>query len=126
MGTWCRWLRAIRGRLKLNIDGSTRIGDITGGSVIRDEIGNLVASFSYYYGQGTIMLAEFKALHDGLSLCNAMEIGNWILNMIPRWWLQLYISRTPIAGHIFRFFEGASLIGGRLLRLAISFAKLIG
>lgn len=78
-GTWCRWVRPSRGRYKLNVDGSARNGEITGGEVIRDEHGNLVASFSHYYGQGTIMRVEFTALLDGLSLCNAMEL--WELDM---------------------------------------------
>lgn len=78
-GTWCRWTRRSWGRNKLNVDRSARNGEIVGGGVIRDEFGNLVASFSYYYGQGTIICAEFMALLDGLSLCNAMEL--WELDI---------------------------------------------
>lgn len=78
-GTWCCWSRPSRGRHKLNVDGSARNGEITGGGIVRDDCGNLVASFSYYYGQGTIMKAEYLALLDGLSLCTALEI--WDLDV---------------------------------------------
>lgn len=54
-------------RYKLNVDGSARDGDITGGGVIRDADGNMVAGFSYFYGQGTIMRAELS-------------------KVTPRWW----------------------------------------
>lgn len=77
--TWCRWMRPIRGRYKLNVDGSARNGDITGGGIIRDEFGNMMAGFSYFYGRGTIMRAEYLALLDGLSMCNNMEI--WELDI---------------------------------------------
>lgn len=66
-------------RYKLNVDGSARDGDITGGGVIRDADGNMVAGFSYFYGQGTIMRAEYLALLDGLSMCHSMEI--WELDI---------------------------------------------
>lgn len=33
-----------------------------------------MASFSNYYGHGTIMRVEFSALLDGLFLCNALEL----------------------------------------------------
>lgn len=53
---------------------SARQGEITGGGVIQDDCGNLVVSFSYYYGQGTIMHLEYMALLDGLELCSAMDL----------------------------------------------------
>lgn len=45
-----------------------------GGGVIRDAMGRFVAIFSLYYGQGTIMMAEFLALRYGLELCKSVGI----------------------------------------------------
>lgn len=60
-GTWCRWERPLLS-CKLNIDGSARGDDITGGGVLRNTMGRVIASFSHYFGQGTITMAEFLAL----------------------------------------------------------------
>lgn len=44
-------------RYKLNIDRSACNGIITGGAVIRDAMGKVVAIFTSYYEQGTDMMA---------------------------------------------------------------------
>lgn len=124
-GTWCRWVRPSRGRYKLNVDGSARNGEITGGEVIRDEHGNLVASFSHYYGQGTIMRVEFTALLDGLSLCNAMEL--WELDMECRSKVvvtQPCWTKEHQAGLTSRYLVDAWLVGGTILVYDIFFLKL--
>lgn len=74
-GEWCQWKRPRRARYKLNVDGSARNDYITCGGVIRDEMGNAIVLFSYYYGEGTIMEAEYMALIDGLELCTSMGLS---------------------------------------------------
>lgn len=47
---------------KLNVDGSAREGECSGGGIIRDGHGYLVVAFSVFYGPGTNNFAEFCAV----------------------------------------------------------------
>lgn len=56
------------GLYKLNVNGSARREETSGGGIINNHKGDLVAAFSSFYGHGTNNNAEFNALHDGLRL----------------------------------------------------------
>lgn len=77
IGRWCQWQRPTTGYHKLNADGSARDGVITGGGVVRDEQGKLIAAFSSFYGNGTNNESEFLALKVGVELCNHSICRMW-------------------------------------------------
>lgn len=57
---------------KLNIDGSSvgNPGPAGGGIVLRDFFGNVVVAKAEYFGTGTCLFAELKALLLGLQHCH--------------------------------------------------------
>ncbi|MQL97884.1 hypothetical protein Taro_030581 [Colocasia esculenta] len=54
----------------LNVDGASNgnPGYCGGGGCIRDSHGNFICGFAFFYGSGSSILAEARALHDGLQL----------------------------------------------------------
>ncbi|KAL3509794.1 hypothetical protein ACH5RR_029195 [Cinchona calisaya] len=64
--------------IKLNVDGSTASnpGQMGGGGVLshRNHTGHILLAFSRSYGYGTSLEAEFRALSDGLQLCNQHQL----------------------------------------------------
>lgn len=74
-GVWCKWDKPSPEWFKPNIDGSVRDGNVTGGGIIRNTEGKLVASFSIYYGEGTKNMAEFLVLKDGMLLCKQLNVS---------------------------------------------------
>lgn len=76
-GLWCKWERPSPGWFKLNIDGSAQDATITGGGVIRNSDGQLVAAFSKFYGTGSHNGAELMALRDGIMLCKLRSASDW-------------------------------------------------
>lgn len=116
-GIWCKWESPSPGWFKLNVDGSARGIITTGGGVIRNHQGDLIAAFSAYYGAGTNNSAELLALKEGMHLCKALhlspiliesdstmvvaairtaKIDNWRLRYIFRECLTLYTSDLEI------------------------------
>lgn len=67
------WTPPERGRVKLNVDGSSRgnPSESGGGGIIRDSRGNVMAG-AHYYGQATNTIAECRALLDGLWMCRQL------------------------------------------------------
>ncbi|OVA05558.1 hypothetical protein BVC80_8995g10 [Macleaya cordata] len=65
------WYPPPFGLYYLNVDGArSEDGFCAGGGVIRDATGVLVATFSHFYVEGPVPLAETKALLlDELRLC---------------------------------------------------------
>ncbi|OVA19150.1 hypothetical protein BVC80_417g60 [Macleaya cordata] len=63
-----RWSRPPLGYFILNTDGASLPQGAVGGGVIRNDNGDLVATFHSFYEIGTNNLAEIHALLDGLSL----------------------------------------------------------
>ena len=61
--------------VKLNVDGASRgnPGHSGGGGIIRNHNGDLLKAYSNYYGFCSNMVAEFRALKDGIYL--ALEMG---------------------------------------------------
>lgn len=76
---WLRWEKPPDGCYKLNVDGSARLEAITGGGIICDHQGVLVAAFSSSYVQGTNNIAEFAALLEELQLCRDLDLHNVII-----------------------------------------------
>lgn len=134
-GLWCKWDRSIPGWFKLNKDGSAR-GELTaGGGIIRDSDGELIVSFSSFYGIGTNNSPEFLALKEGMALCKALQLSpvliecdsmlvvaairfekmdNWRLLYVFRECHKLYSSNFEIV-HGFR---QKNLVAHRLADLA--------
>lgn len=73
-GTWCKWDRPPSGWCKLNIDGSAQEDGSSGGGIIGNSEGEIVAGFSYFYGEASNNLTELFALKDGMTLCKALQI----------------------------------------------------
>lgn len=74
-GRWYRWKKPPEGCYKLNVDGSARLNEMTGGGILRDHNGDLIAAFSSHYGLGTSNSAEFSALLEG----RALNISNLLV-----------------------------------------------
>lgn len=73
-GIWIKWHPPDRGMYKLNIDGSSVNGKCSGGGILRDHTGSMIAAFSNFYGDGSNMTAEANALKDGLMLCAQLNL----------------------------------------------------
>lgn len=52
-GSWVKWDKPLSGWFKLNIDGSAREELITGGGIVRNFEGTILAGFSNFYGKGS-------------------------------------------------------------------------
>ncbi|OVA15187.1 Ribonuclease H domain [Macleaya cordata] len=77
-----RWSRPPPGYFILNTDGaSSTIRAATGGGVIRNDQGKIIAAFHSSYGQGTNNLAESRALLDGLAMCRQLDISRILVNV---------------------------------------------
>ncbi|MQL99123.1 hypothetical protein Taro_031842 [Colocasia esculenta] len=90
----------------LNVDGASKgnPGLCGGGGCIRDKHGNVLLAFSNYYGAGNSLIAEARALCDGLQLAHfvgvrlsaiysdfstlvqSMQQGKCPSWLIHRWW----------------------------------------
>lgn len=70
-----KWLRPPAG-LKLNTDGCSRgnPGSSAGAGVIRNSSGDFVLAYSNFDGLSSSLLAEFRAIIDGLRICHQKNI----------------------------------------------------
>ncbi|XP_012848003.1 PREDICTED: uncharacterized protein LOC105967963 [Erythranthe guttata] len=73
-GAWHKWEFPLAGKYTLNTDGSAKGGMSSGGGIIRDSRGNIVAAYSSFFGHGTNNSAEFLAIVYGLRMCRHMGI----------------------------------------------------
>lgn len=64
-----RWIPPLGGYC-LNVDGASKgnPGVCGGGGCIRDAAGNLVIAFAHFYSMGNSLIAEVRALCDGLRM----------------------------------------------------------
>ncbi|XP_077251044.1 uncharacterized protein LOC143890293 [Tasmannia lanceolata] len=78
---WILWKRPPKGTLKLNIDGASKgnPGEAGGGGVIRNEKSTVILAFSLYYEKGSNMVAETRALLNGLRCCKAFNMSKIIV-----------------------------------------------
>ncbi|MQM15378.1 hypothetical protein Taro_048323 [Colocasia esculenta] len=70
-----RWIPPIS-HYCLNVDGASKgnPGMCGGGGCIRDKQGVMMAAFSHYYGYGNGIIAEVRALYDGIYLVHSLGI----------------------------------------------------
>lgn len=61
--------------------GSTWREENSGGGIIRNDEGVVIASFSHFYGEGSNNLAEFQALKDGMLLYKALRISPLLIKI---------------------------------------------
>jgi len=61
-----RWRAPPMGSVKLNFDGSFQHSSAAGGFIIRGWGGNLIKAGAAHYGDATILVAEARALRDGV------------------------------------------------------------
>ncbi|MQL97510.1 hypothetical protein Taro_030204 [Colocasia esculenta] len=80
MSKFVRWIPPIYG-LMLNVDGASKGNPepCGGGGIFRDSHGNVSLAFSHYYGVGSGIVAEVRAMHDGVLL--AVEKGLIVTNI---------------------------------------------
>ncbi|MQM17261.1 hypothetical protein Taro_050231 [Colocasia esculenta] len=119
-----RWIPPICD-FSLNVDGACKgnPGECGGGGCIRDPQGNVHMAFSHFYDVGTSMIAEVRALCDGLRLANysgyrlsiiysdSQVLVNSICEekmlswRLYKWWREVrsLISQEPILlSHVYR------------------------
>ncbi|MQM01087.1 hypothetical protein Taro_033832, partial [Colocasia esculenta] len=76
-----RWIPPIFD-FSLNVDGACKgnPGDYGGGGCIRDKHGSVVIAFAHYYGYGSSLMAEARALCDGLRLADFFGLRLSMIN----------------------------------------------
>ena len=72
-----KWEKPDMGWVKLNTDGAADVaaGSAGGGGLIRDDQGNWIIGFTRKISKAYSFLAETWALHDGLLLCNQLNLN---------------------------------------------------
>ncbi|CAI9780517.1 unnamed protein product [Fraxinus pennsylvanica] len=70
------WKKPLEKEYKLNVDGASKgnPGLVGGGGVLRDSNGTFLAGFSHHYSPCTNMVAETRALLDGLCMCRDLGV----------------------------------------------------
>ncbi|MQL81000.1 hypothetical protein Taro_013466 [Colocasia esculenta] len=118
-----RWIPPICD-FSLNVDGACKgnPGECGGGGCIRDSQGNVHMAFSHFYGVGTSMIAEVRALYDGLRLATSSGYklstihydSQVLVNSICekkmlswrsyRWWREVVslIREPALMSHVYR------------------------
>ena len=74
-----RWQPPSPGMVKLNFDGSLQGNSAAGGFIIRDQKGEILALGADNYGHTSVLLAESRALRDGLE--TALNAGFYRLTV---------------------------------------------
>jgi len=80
-----RWHPPPPGFVKLNFDGYLVNSSAAGGFIVRDWTGKLIKAGATYYGDTPILVAEARALRDGLRLMIQAGFNNIVIegdNMI--------------------------------------------
>ncbi|XP_012845938.1 PREDICTED: uncharacterized protein LOC105965938 [Erythranthe guttata] len=71
-GSWIKWNPPNPLQVKVNVDGSRKGDECSGGGLIRTHDGSFIRGFSNFYGQGNHILAEAQTILDGLRICHEM------------------------------------------------------
>ena len=69
-----RWNTPPPGVVKLNFDGSLSHNLTAGGFIIRDWIGQFIKDGATHYGESSILIAEARALRDGIKAATKVGI----------------------------------------------------
>ncbi|MQL84127.1 hypothetical protein Taro_016630 [Colocasia esculenta] len=124
MTKFVRWIPPLHG-LMLNVDGASKgnPGPCGGGGIFRDPNGNVSMAFSHYYGAGSSISAEVRAMHDGVlfaiekgfslsSICSdsLILVNSLRTGVVPFWdcyrWWRLVLDFVQLLGvpvnHVFR------------------------
>lgn len=103
---WIKW--KVPNGMKLNVDGSARNDECSGGGLVRQSNGSVVIAFSAHYGHGTNNYAEAKALLQGISICidqninlteiecDSLLIVNCVKQTVQCLWGIVYLIRQII------------------------------
>ncbi|MQL90534.1 hypothetical protein Taro_023135 [Colocasia esculenta] len=91
-----RWIPPLHGLL-LNVDGASKgnPGPCGGGGIVRNTVGTMVLAFSHFYGVGTSLLDEVRAMCDGVQL--ALEKGFYLAEISTDSMVLVNSLRTGIA-----------------------------
>ncbi|MQM02232.1 hypothetical protein Taro_034997 [Colocasia esculenta] len=91
-----RWIPPLHGLL-LNVDGASKgnSGPCGGGGIVRNTVGTMVLAFSHFYDVGTSLLAEVRAMCDGVQL--ALEKGFYLAEISTDSMVLVNSLRTGIA-----------------------------
>ncbi|MQM04161.1 hypothetical protein Taro_036955 [Colocasia esculenta] len=135
-----RWNPPLHGLL-LNVDGASKgnPGPCGGGGIIRDSTATMRLAFSHFYGVGSSLLAEVRAMCDGVQMAlgkgfGLAEISTDSMTLVDsfqsgtppswecsRWWWTVYYflqqSQVPVK-HVYR---EANQTGDALANLACNF-----
>lgn len=65
---WMLWYPPMNSGFQLHVDGSSKQGECSGGSLIRKHHGSVILSFSLFFGNGSNNVGEARALLEGLKL----------------------------------------------------------
>ncbi|XP_077249428.1 uncharacterized protein LOC143888931 [Tasmannia lanceolata] len=71
-------------------------GESGGGGVIRDHNAKIILAFSLYYEIGSNMVAESRALLDGLRCCSAFKVPKIIVESDSKVLIDLILSKGQI------------------------------
>ena len=74
-----RWQPPTSGTVKLNFDGSLQGNSAAGGFIIRDWRGEILVMGASNYGDTSVILAESRALRDGLMAALNYDFSNLII-----------------------------------------------
>lgn len=75
-----RWLCPPWPLLKLNTDGASKMNnEAGGGGAIRNHKGDVLLAFSHYYGRVNSLVAEARALLDGLKYLQTLDCSSFIV-----------------------------------------------
>ena len=69
-----RWNAPPPGAVKLNFDGSLSYSSAAGGFIIRDWSGHLIKAGAAHYGESSILIAEARALRDGVKVVAELRV----------------------------------------------------
>jgi len=63
-----RWHRPLTGSIKINLDGSLKNSSTASGFIVHYWTSKLVQVGAPYFGDASIVVAEVRALRDGINL----------------------------------------------------------
>ncbi|CAK9187489.1 unnamed protein product, partial [Ilex paraguariensis] len=97
---WIKWVPHSGNVLKMNVDGASngRSGLSGGRMVIKNSKGHVVLAAATYYEMGSNMLAECRAMLDGLQLIRkyGMEDFHFLLESVSKVLVQMILGQAEV------------------------------
>ncbi|MQL86663.1 hypothetical protein Taro_019195 [Colocasia esculenta] len=105
-----RWIPPIL-HYCLSVDGASKgnPGDCGGGGCIRDRNGTVLVAFAHFYGHGNNMIAEIRALADGLRLADYLGFRISIVHSDSMALVNSFKSGKCPSWHTFRWWRIAEV-----------------